>query len=131
MSSKTFVVNFRLPAALHTSNSAFCKVVHVSYQLRILILDSKIKFPITVGLVPLYFEETISGIPEQVFDFRPTDFAPSYPMSFTASAPLDIESRKLCRSSKKFRNYQIFFIKAPPTFDEAVKMPDFTNHKRF
>ena len=94
MSSKTFVVNFRLPDALFTSNAAFCKVVHVSYQLRILILDSKVKFPITIGLVPLYFEEPVNEIPVQAFDFPPPDFAPSYPMTFTASAPLELESRK-------------------------------------
>jgi hypothetical protein len=93
-SSRTFVVHFKLPDVLNTTSVVYSKVVQVSYCLQVLVLESKLKFPITISLVPLTLNEFQNPTPVPSFDIS-TASAPTLTMPLPYQSVTEVvESRK-------------------------------------
>jgi hypothetical protein len=122
-SSKTIQENFVLPRILVNSNSRFCNVVQVSYDLFVEVQVSgwhnnfKMVFPIVIGSVPIDFGQTNIAPMQMPVQTQYNDFTngpmPSTPMpynDFTKPMMTMPEPRKLNGSREYLFNSKETFV---------------------
>jgi hypothetical protein len=71
--------NLKLPDILDPSNTQFCNVVQVSYELQVLVLGSKVKFPITIASVA---SKSKKRFPENQLELDSAFFHTLHPINF-------------------------------------------------
>lgn len=85
-SNISFQKDLQIPRILMASNSRYCNVVQITYELKIEALTSgcgsnpTIKIPITIGSVPMNLEQTVTNFPV-VTPYADNVFIPSAPAS--------------------------------------------------
>ena len=78
-SKNSYKVEFKLPPSLYTSNASRCNVVKIWYTLEVEAEVSgchgniAIKFPITIGSIPLAFDAPQPTTTQQILPTAPTE----------------------------------------------------------
>lgn len=112
-SSATFVKELKIPRTMMCSNSRYCYVVQITYELKVEVeIDRwngsiEVHFPITIGSVPITSNQPRAAIVPTVHNSN----SPQVPRNagFIAPPPATLNHAFIARTP-------------PPTFEEAMKM---------
>lgn len=106
--SKTIEAKLQIPHDIITTNVPYCKVIEVSYMLNVVIHRHKMRFPITISLVPLSHDVPVQNprlTPSPHLHINPVPTAPN-----EQNLPPRRESRKLIYRITLLQNLLFFFF---------------------